>query len=83
MADVLDGWGGYAVSYLEQLREDYPKATVVTYGLSDAKMGKTSTMVRQFLLSPMFADLELASYHILIAQQLVVYAGRGKDRRRL
>ncbi|OAQ31328.1 tubulin nucleotide-binding domain-like protein [Linnemannia elongata AG-77] len=44
MADVLDGWGGYAVSYLEQLREDYPKATVVTYGLSDDKMGKSSTM---------------------------------------
>lgn len=58
MADVLDGWGGYAVSYLEQLREDYPKATVVTYGLSDDKMGKNSTMVRQ--LSPMsiFADLK-------------------------
>lgn len=49
MADVLDGWGGYAVSYLEQLREDYPKATVVTYGLSDDNMGKSSTMVRQHI----------------------------------
>ncbi|KAG0339502.1 mtDNA inheritance, partitioning of the mitochondrial organelle, partial [Podila humilis] len=44
LADVLDGWGGFATSYLEQLKEDYPKATVVTYGLSDDKMGKTSTM---------------------------------------
>lgn len=49
MADVLDGWGGYAVSYLEQLREDYPKATVVTYGMSDDKMGKNSTMVRRHI----------------------------------
>jgi hypothetical protein len=46
MADVLDGWGGFAVSYLQQLREDYPKTTVVTYGLSDDKMGKNTTMVK-------------------------------------
>ncbi|KAG0321079.1 mtDNA inheritance, partitioning of the mitochondrial organelle [Dissophora globulifera] len=44
MADVLDGWGGFAASYLEQLREEYPKATVVTYGLSDVSMGKRSTL---------------------------------------
>ncbi|KAG0200739.1 mtDNA inheritance, partitioning of the mitochondrial organelle [Mortierella sp. GBA30] len=44
LADVLDGWGGFATSYLEQLREDFPKATVLTYGLSDEKMGKQSTM---------------------------------------
>ena len=49
MADVLDGWGGFTVSYLEQLREDFPKATVVTYGLSDDKMVKNSTMVKQCL----------------------------------
>lgn len=54
MADVLDGWGGYAVSYLEQLREDYPKATVVTYGLSDDKMGKSSTMVRRYITTTVF-----------------------------
>lgn len=50
LADVLDGWGGFATSYLEQLREDYPKATVVTYGLSDDKMGKNATLVRNFPL---------------------------------
>ncbi|KAF9906276.1 mtDNA inheritance, partitioning of the mitochondrial organelle, partial [Lobosporangium transversale] len=44
MADILDGWGGFATSYLEQLREDFPKATVVTYGLSDNQMRKSSTM---------------------------------------
>ncbi|KAG0056256.1 mtDNA inheritance, partitioning of the mitochondrial organelle [Gryganskiella cystojenkinii] len=44
MADVLDGWGGYATSYLEMLREDFPKATVVTYGLSDDQMGRHATM---------------------------------------
>ncbi|KAF9302026.1 mtDNA inheritance, partitioning of the mitochondrial organelle [Mortierella antarctica] len=44
LADVLDGWGGFATSYLEQLREDYPKTTVVTYGLSDDKMGKNTTL---------------------------------------
>ncbi|KAF9430904.1 mtDNA inheritance, partitioning of the mitochondrial organelle [Podila epigama] len=44
LADVLDGWGGFATSYLEQLREDFPKTTIVTYGLSHDKMGKTSTM---------------------------------------
>ncbi|KAF9921438.1 mtDNA inheritance, partitioning of the mitochondrial organelle [Linnemannia zychae] len=44
MADVLDGWGGYAVSYLERIREDYPKTTIFTYGLSDDKMGKNSNM---------------------------------------
>ncbi|KAI1318186.1 mtDNA inheritance, partitioning of the mitochondrial organelle [Mortierella claussenii] len=43
MADVLDGWGGFAASYLEQLREDYPKSTVVTYALSDEQMGRRST----------------------------------------
>lgn len=47
LADVLDGWGGFATSYLEQLREDYPKSTVVTYGLSDDKMGKSTTLVRR------------------------------------
>jgi len=45
MADVLDGWGGYASSYLEMLREDFPKACVVTYGLSDDHMGRHATMV--------------------------------------
>ncbi|KAG0338451.1 mtDNA inheritance, partitioning of the mitochondrial organelle [Podila horticola] len=44
LADVLDGWGGFATNYLEQLREDYPKSTVVTYGLSDDKMGKSTTL---------------------------------------
>ncbi|KAF9333027.1 mtDNA inheritance, partitioning of the mitochondrial organelle [Podila minutissima] len=44
LADVLDGWGGFTTSYLEQLREDYPKTTVVTYGLSDDKMGKNTTL---------------------------------------
>ncbi|CAO3568518.1 unnamed protein product [Mortierella alpina] len=44
LADVLNGWGGYATSYLEQLREDFPKTTIVTYGLSDDQMRKTSTM---------------------------------------
>ncbi|KAF8934551.1 mtDNA inheritance, partitioning of the mitochondrial organelle [Dissophora ornata] len=44
LADVLDGWGGFASSYLEQLREDFPKATVVTYGLSDDNMAKRATM---------------------------------------
>ncbi|KAG0033556.1 mtDNA inheritance, partitioning of the mitochondrial organelle [Podila clonocystis] len=44
LADVLDGWGGFATSYLEKLREDYPKSTVVTYGLSDDKMGKNTTL---------------------------------------
>ncbi|KAF9989177.1 mtDNA inheritance, partitioning of the mitochondrial organelle [Mortierella antarctica] len=44
LADVLNGWGGYASSYLEQLREDFPKATIVTYGLSDDQMRRTSTM---------------------------------------
>ncbi|KAI7824711.1 tubulin domain-containing protein [Gamsiella multidivaricata] len=43
-ADVLDGWGGFTTSYLEQLREDFPKTSIVTYGLSDSQMGKRSTL---------------------------------------
>lgn len=45
LADVLNGWGGFASSYLERLREDFPKSTVVTYGLGDDEMGKRETMV--------------------------------------
>ncbi|KAF9110727.1 mtDNA inheritance, partitioning of the mitochondrial organelle [Mortierella sp. AM989] len=43
LVDVLDGWGGFATSYLEQLREDYPKSALITYGLSDSQMGKRTT----------------------------------------
>ncbi|KAF9351587.1 mtDNA inheritance, partitioning of the mitochondrial organelle [Mortierella sp. NVP85] len=44
LADVLNGWGGFASSYLERLREDFPKSTVITYGLGDNEMGKRETM---------------------------------------
>ncbi|KAG0264406.1 mtDNA inheritance, partitioning of the mitochondrial organelle [Mortierella polycephala] len=44
MADVLDGWGGYASSFLEQLREDFPKTAVLTYGFGDDMMGRHSTL---------------------------------------
>ncbi|KAF9438617.1 mtDNA inheritance, partitioning of the mitochondrial organelle [Entomortierella beljakovae] len=44
LADIMDGWGGFATSYLEQLREDYPKSSIVVYGLSDSQMGKNSTL---------------------------------------
>ncbi|KAK3827488.1 MAG: tubulin domain-containing protein [Benniella sp.] len=44
LADVLNGWGGFASSYLERLREDFPKSTVITYGLGDDEMGKRETM---------------------------------------
>ncbi|KAF9193404.1 mtDNA inheritance, partitioning of the mitochondrial organelle [Haplosporangium sp. Z 11] len=44
MADVLDGWGGFACSFLEQLREDFPKAAVLTYGFGDDMMGRRSTL---------------------------------------
>ncbi|KAF8986179.1 mtDNA inheritance, partitioning of the mitochondrial organelle [Entomortierella lignicola] len=44
LVDVLDGWGGFATSFLEQLREDYPKSALITYGLSDSQMVRNTTL---------------------------------------
>ncbi|KAF9209883.1 mtDNA inheritance, partitioning of the mitochondrial organelle [Haplosporangium sp. Z 27] len=44
LVDVLDGWGGFATSFLERLREDYPKSALITYGLSDSQMVRNTTL---------------------------------------
>ncbi|KAF9581025.1 mtDNA inheritance, partitioning of the mitochondrial organelle [Lunasporangiospora selenospora] len=44
MADVLDGWGGFTASFLEQLREDFPKTSIITFGVMDEKMADCSTL---------------------------------------
>ncbi|KAG0265578.1 mtDNA inheritance, partitioning of the mitochondrial organelle [Actinomortierella ambigua] len=44
LTDVLDGWGGFAAAYLEQLREDFPKTSILTYGLSEQGMAPGASM---------------------------------------
>ncbi|KAG0229439.1 mtDNA inheritance, partitioning of the mitochondrial organelle [Actinomortierella wolfii] len=48
LTDVLDGWGGFAAAYLEQLREDFPKSSILTYGLSEPGMAQGNTMASIF-----------------------------------
>ncbi|KAF9352442.1 mtDNA inheritance, partitioning of the mitochondrial organelle [Mortierella sp. AD094] len=60
LVDVLDGWGGFATSFLEKLREDYPKSALITYGLSDNQMGKSTTL-RERQTSAVNETLSMAS----------------------
>ncbi|KAI8354983.1 tubulin domain-containing protein [Mortierella sp. GBAus27b] len=66
-ADVLNGWGGFASSYLDRLREDFPKSTVVTYGLSDDDMKKCTTMKDKQVLAvnEMLAMVNLSNHSSL------------------
>ncbi|CAG8441773.1 16644_t:CDS:2 [Acaulospora colombiana] len=36
-ADVIDGFGGFACGFLERLREEYPKSTILSFGITEAQ----------------------------------------------
>ncbi|CAG8461115.1 2776_t:CDS:10, partial [Ambispora gerdemannii] len=35
--DILDGFGGFSCNFLEQLRQEYPKHAVLTYGITNSQ----------------------------------------------
>ncbi|KAG0021799.1 mtDNA inheritance, partitioning of the mitochondrial organelle [Entomortierella chlamydospora] len=73
LVDVLDGWGGFATSFLERLREDYPKSALITYGLSDDQMGKSNTL-RERQVSAANEILSMASFSKLSSLYVPVRA---------
>ncbi|CAG8585002.1 11007_t:CDS:10, partial [Ambispora leptoticha] len=35
--DILDGFGGFSCNFLEQLRQEYPKNAILTYGITNSQ----------------------------------------------
>ena len=34
-ASIIDGFGGFACSFLERLRDEYPKSAIETFGITE------------------------------------------------
>ncbi|CAG8817648.1 21919_t:CDS:2, partial [Racocetra persica] len=37
MTNVIDGFGGFSCSFIERLREEYPKTPVISFGITDGQ----------------------------------------------
>lgn len=45
MTSVHDGFGGFTCGLLENIRDEYPKASILTYGISDMQPSSTQVHI--------------------------------------
>ncbi|KAG9293707.1 hypothetical protein G9A89_019044 [Geosiphon pyriformis] len=62
LTDILGGFGGFASSFLEQLRDEYPKSAIMTFGIAESQRWappKQARIYQKQVLNSAFSILHL------------------------